>query len=99
MIDWKTEYYKLYNLNKNKHDFNILNYVKYSKPIYDFYYSDQEDAFEVISLWTSMLAFVKNQTPDLCKMAVRRWGYTICYVKTITDEIREYAVGQNGYVL
>ena len=43
------------------------------------------------------MQFVKNQTEELCKLAVQQSGYSLQFVKNQTEEICKLAVLQNGY--
>jgi len=44
-----------------------------------------------------VLSFIKNQTPELCKNAVRRNGLALKYVKQPTDEICCLAIQENEW--
>jgi hypothetical protein len=39
--------------------------------------------------------FVKDQTEEICKLAVQQYGYSLQYVKNKTEEICKLAIQQN----
>jgi hypothetical protein len=47
----------------------------------------------------SALQYIKDQTPEMCLSAVKRFGFALSHVKDQTDEICLAAVEQTGYAL
>ena len=45
------------------------------------------------------LQYVKEQTEEICKLAVSQSGYALKYVKEQTEEICKLAISQSGYAL
>ena len=47
----------------------------------------------------SVLQYVKNQTDDICRLAIQENGYALYYVREQTEELCILSVQQNGNVL
>jgi hypothetical protein len=45
------------------------------------------------------LRYVKNQTEEICRLAVQHYGPALQYVENQTEEICKLAVEQNGWAL
>jgi len=58
-----------------------------------------EEQLKEIHRNPSLLKFIKNQTEDMCLLAVSRSCYVLGYVHNQTDEICMTAVEHNGIVL
>ncbi|MBS0626747.1 MAG: DUF4116 domain-containing protein [Verrucomicrobia bacterium] len=58
-----------------------------------------EDSIRLVqnSLW--IFPYVKEQTPELCKIAVKQNGWALQFVKEQTPELCKLAVQQNGMAL
>ncbi len=58
-----------------------------------------QNMIDIISEYPYELKYIKNQTDEICKIAVKQEGYTLVYVKNQIDEICKIAVKQYGRAL
>ncbi len=91
MNEWNKELYKLEVLNNGNLDDNIFKYISKSKLINDFYNS-QSNIINVLNKDSEMLFFVKEQTEELCKIAVLKSSSSIRHVKNQTYDLCYLAV-------
>jgi len=85
------ELYKLQTLNNDVLDENVFKHISKSKLINDFY-NNQNNVLDVIKKNGRMIFFVKEQTDELCYIAVLNNGFNIKYVKKQTYELCKIAV-------
>ncbi len=95
---WIKEINKLTKNNHYKLDENVFKCITKFKLINDFY-NNQSNIEEVLKECPKMLFFVKEQTEELCKIAVSKSGLSLQYVKNQTYDICKLAVYNNAFSL
>ncbi len=87
---------KLIKYNDYALDENVFKFIKKIKLINDFY-NNQSNIEEVLKDCPDMIFFVKEQTEELCKIAVSNYGLSLQYVKNQTNDICKLAILNNVY--
>ncbi len=90
---WTMELDKLMSYNDFELNENIFKYITKSKFINDFY-NNQLNIKQILKENSDMIFFVKNQTEELCKLAVSYSGFSLEYIKNQTYDICKKAVQQ-----
>ncbi len=93
---WGRELYKLHSLNNGILDENVFKHISKSNLINDFYNS-QSNIIDVLNKNGEMLFFVKEQTDELCRIAILNSGFNIKYVKKQTYELCKLAIEKISY--
>ena len=78
------------------HKFKADTIILGAKILIEEFIETYDDISQFIIQTPSNIRYIKNQTEELCKLAVSQDGFALQYVQNQTEEICKLAVSQNG---